>query len=87
MHPAVCERRPLKRIKQQDVEPDLPNRADAGVDDAVANFFVGTGTPFHISRCATLAPWARLCFTLYPAALLTWPCDAEILFSRKCYAR
>ena len=49
MHPAV-ERRPSKRIKLLDVQPYLPNSADADVDDAVANFFAGTGTPFHLSR-------------------------------------
>ena len=44
---------PRKRYKQQDLAPMLLNATKAELDDAVADFFYGTGVPLHISRCVS----------------------------------
>lgn len=41
---------PRKRYKQQDLGPWLLSATKDELDDAVADFFYGTGTPLHISR-------------------------------------
>ena len=44
---------PRKRYRQQDLGPMLQKATKAELDDAVADFFYGTGTPLHISRCVS----------------------------------
>ena len=41
-----------------------PHEPTAELDDAVADFFYGTGTPLHYSRCEALHVWEDL--TLHP---------------------
>ena len=41
---------PRKKYKQQDLGPLLLNATKVDLDDTVADFLYGTGTPLHISR-------------------------------------
>jgi hypothetical protein len=59
---------PRKRYRLQELGPMLQKATKSELDDAVADFFYGTGTPLHISRCVSSSASCVNDCTLPPAS-------------------